>query len=144
MEPFCGNKKTRSKLAQGCTNQKLPQKMILESLKQPTIYIEAIYGCTVESHGLRTLKHESKLYKRPFMSGYPVYHSHHTTSQNFQLSYIFLKSWPVYSGHPVYNGHLVVSHGWPLYTCFILRTSTNAKSEDKIIRQKRFSSIIQS
>ena len=47
MEPFCGNEKTRSKLAQGCTSEKLPQKKILESLKKPK-KIEATYSCTLK------------------------------------------------------------------------------------------------
>ena len=58
MEPFCGNRKTPSKLAQGCTSKKLPPKEDSGVIKA-TEKIKAIYGCTVKSQGLRTLKHET-------------------------------------------------------------------------------------
>ena len=63
---------------------------------------------------LHTVKpaYNGPVYSAPVYSGDPVYYSHQTTSQKFQLPYIFCKvDLYLYSGHPVYNGLLPFPKG---------------------------------
>ena len=46
----------------------------------------------------------------PVFSGHPVYYGHRTTSQNFQLPYIFCKVDVYnYSDHPSHNVHFAIN-----------------------------------